>query len=281
MPITKINSLGVNLTSPLTFSAGTAALPSITFSGDTNTGVFAPAADTIAFTEGGAERVRITPSGYFKASYDGTYVAVASPIHEFVADQVNNTILNCTHESTTEPYGTTIDFTAASPNNGTNYFLRCSDTTNTKLNIFSNGTVTNRTGTYNSFSDLKLKQDIVDASSQWEDIKSLRVVNYRLKQEVAIDPNYPSFIGVIAQEVEKISPALVENNPDLGEIEITDEEGNITKQITKTGTVTKAVKYSILYMKAVKALQEAMERIEQLETKNTSLEARLTALESK
>jgi hypothetical protein len=34
-------------------------------------------------------------------------------------------------------------------------------------------------------------------------------------------------------------------------------------------------------MKAVKALQEAMERIEQLETKNTSLEARLTALENK
>ena len=34
-------------------------------------------------------------------------------------------------------------------------------------------------------------------------------------------------------------------------------------------------------MKAIKALQEAMERIEQLETKNTNLEARLTALESK
>jgi hypothetical protein len=33
-------------------------------------------------------------------------------------------------------------------------------------------------------------------------------------------------------------------------------------------------------MKAIKALQEAMERIEQLETKNISLEARLTALEN-
>ena len=63
MPITKINSLGVNLTSPLTFSAGTAALPSITFSGDTNTGVFAPAADTIGFTEGGTERMRIDSNG--------------------------------------------------------------------------------------------------------------------------------------------------------------------------------------------------------------------------
>ena len=63
MSIVKINSLGVNLTSPLTFSAGTAALPSITFSGDTNTGVFAPDADTIGFTEGGAESMRIDSSG--------------------------------------------------------------------------------------------------------------------------------------------------------------------------------------------------------------------------
>ena len=38
------------------------------------------------------------------------------------------------------------------------------------------------------------------------------------------------------------------------------------------GTTTKSVKYSILYMKAVKALQEAMERIETLEAKVTALE---------
>ena len=61
MPITKINSLGI--TNPVAFSAGTVSLPSITFSGDTNTGVFAPAADTIAFTEGGAEAMRIDSSG--------------------------------------------------------------------------------------------------------------------------------------------------------------------------------------------------------------------------
>jgi hypothetical protein len=46
-----------------TFSAGTAALPAITTTGDTNTGIFFPAADTIAFTEGGAEVMRINSSG--------------------------------------------------------------------------------------------------------------------------------------------------------------------------------------------------------------------------
>jgi len=45
------------------FSAGTAALPALTTTGDTNTGIFFPAADTIAFTEGGAEAARITSAG--------------------------------------------------------------------------------------------------------------------------------------------------------------------------------------------------------------------------
>ena len=45
------------------FVDGTASLPSITNFGDLNTGMFFPAADTIAFAEGGAEAVRITSDG--------------------------------------------------------------------------------------------------------------------------------------------------------------------------------------------------------------------------
>jgi hypothetical protein len=46
-----------------TFSAGTVSAPAITTTGDTNTGIFFPAADTIAFTEGGTESMRIDSSG--------------------------------------------------------------------------------------------------------------------------------------------------------------------------------------------------------------------------
>jgi hypothetical protein len=46
-----------------TFSAGTVSAPAITTTGDTNTGIFFPAADTIAFTEGGVESMRIDSSG--------------------------------------------------------------------------------------------------------------------------------------------------------------------------------------------------------------------------
>jgi hypothetical protein len=55
---TTISASGVS-----TFSAGSAGAPSITNSGDTNTGMFFPAADTIAFAEGGAEAMRINSSG--------------------------------------------------------------------------------------------------------------------------------------------------------------------------------------------------------------------------
>ena len=41
---------------------------------------------------------------------------------------------------------------------------------------------------------------------------------------------------------------------------------------TENGETSKEVKYSILYMKAVKALQEAMTRIETLEAKVATLE---------
>jgi hypothetical protein len=50
-------------TDPLVFPAGTVSLPAITTTGDTNTGIFFPAADTIAFTEGGTEAMRITSDG--------------------------------------------------------------------------------------------------------------------------------------------------------------------------------------------------------------------------
>jgi hypothetical protein len=68
-------------------------------------------------------------------------------------------------------------------------------------------------------------------------------------------------ISVVAQEVETAGMnGLVKDNPDL------DKNNN------DLGTTTKTVKYSILYMKAVKALQEAMTRIETLEAKVATLE---------
>ena len=56
-------ALTIDTSQRAAFVAGTAALPAITTTGDTNTGIFFPAADTIAFAEGGAEAMRLDSSG--------------------------------------------------------------------------------------------------------------------------------------------------------------------------------------------------------------------------
>jgi hypothetical protein len=53
----------LSATGVTTVQAGTNSAPAITTTGDTNTGIFFPAADTIAFTEGGAEAMRIDSAG--------------------------------------------------------------------------------------------------------------------------------------------------------------------------------------------------------------------------
>jgi hypothetical protein len=121
--------------------------------------------------------------------------------------------------------------------------------------VYTNGNVQNTNNSYTAISDIKLKENIVDAGSQWADIKALRVRKYNLKEGQT-----HTQIGLVAQEVEPISPGLVYETPDR------DAEGS------DLGTTTKAVQYSVLYMKAVKALQEAMERIEVLEAKVNALE---------
>jgi hypothetical protein len=50
-------------TNVLMLPAGSAAAPALFPTGDTNTGIFFPAADTIAFTEGGVEAMRLDASG--------------------------------------------------------------------------------------------------------------------------------------------------------------------------------------------------------------------------
>jgi hypothetical protein len=59
----KDDESGTEFITPGQFPDGTAAAPSITNKGDTDTGIFFPASNTIAFAEGGVEAMRINASG--------------------------------------------------------------------------------------------------------------------------------------------------------------------------------------------------------------------------
>jgi hypothetical protein len=212
------------------------------------------------FGTNNTERARITSGGYFKASNTGGYDNVNGAFHELLNNDASDPVVQVIHFGATSPNGIKLDFSAASPDDNTQYFLRCADSTTTRCFIYSDGDLANHDGVYGTISDERLKQDIVDAGSQWNDVKAIRFRKYRMKTDVAADPNAPALLGVVAQELEQTSPGLVDEHTDR------DADGN------DLGTTTKSVKTSILLMKAAVALQEAMARIEQLEAKVSALE---------
>jgi hypothetical protein len=129
--------------------------------------------------------------------------------------------------------------------------------------VAASGNVTNTNNSYGSLSDVRYKQDIIEAGSQWNDIKNITIKKFRfidsVQNETKENPA-PYQLGCIAQEVVRVSPGLVEvRGDDKG------ETGDVIPNVL-------TIKYSVLYMKAVKALQEAMERIETLEAAVTALQ---------
>ena len=158
-------------------------------------------------------------------------------------------------------YGVEIRVNANANSREAFYVYSTAGSPEAKADIRANGTFNSRTGTYGTYSDIKLKENIVDASSQWNDIKAVKIRNFNFKN----DTSKVKMLGVVAQELESVCPSLVETNPDI--------ETNENGERVEIGTFTKTVKSSILYMKAIKTLQEAQARIETLEAKVAALEA--------
>ena len=183
-----------------------------------------------------------------------------------------------THGAQTNNYGHSVYYATAHDGTG-NHFLYCTDTGANRLRIRSDGDVQNHDNAYGSTSDERIKQDIKDANSQWDDIKAVKVRNFKKKDDVRQygDKAWEQ-IGVVAQELEAagMTKLITEAPPDEHDIKSSAEFGTLNEDgtIKEVKAKVKDVKYSVLYMKAVKALQEAMIRIETLETKVKALEAK-------
>ena len=153
-----------------------------------------------------------------------------------------------------------------------------------KFSVDEDGDVQSASNSYGSTSDERIKQDIVDANSQWDDIKAIKIRNYKRKTV----SNPKTEIGVIAQELETagMDGLVKESNPSVADIEVDSSFGTIVdddsvspnpdgskkRKVGEVKAQVKEVKYSVLYMKSIKALQEAMTRIETLEAKVKVLE---------
>jgi len=367
---------------------GSAATPAIRGT-DANTGIFFPAADTIAFAEGGAESMRIDASGNLgigntnnsallhvgKVNQDGDVAVMigngatssftastatlqfrqggnggatlnagkivsgrtgnyssSADADSFLAfytaldntdtermrlDSSGNLLVGTTSAVATATRAGFYNAGSASPvvgvqnarnvsgdsvnswligsncQNTSSFFLTCgvSGVANV-LYIYGNGNVQNTNNSYGAISDVKLKENIVDATPKLADLMQVKVRNFNLIGGTTKQ------IGVVAQELETIFPGLIDESPDYepqiktrevevpAVAEVRDNEGNIVTEAveatTKTeeyteqvalGTTTKSVKYSVFVPMLIKAMQEQQALI-------TQLTARITALES-
>jgi len=190
------------------------------------------------------------------------------------------------HNGSGNNHGLRIEYKDQAPDNNTSDFLICGDTGASRIFIYSDGDIQNHDNAYGAISDERIKQDIRDSNSQWDDIKAVKVRNFKKKDDVRqYGDNAWEQIGVVAQELEAVSPKLIRhNNPTSHDIISSSEfgtlyedgdnipEGKKIGDVKEINEQVKSVNYSILYMKAIKALQEAQTRIETLETKVAALE---------
>ena len=127
---------------------------------------------------------------------------------------------------------------------------------NPVIRFSANGDITNINNSYGGWSDIRLKENIVNTGPKLQDLLKVRVVNYNLKGLTSSNKH----IGVIAQELEEVFPSLVSNQP-------------LSEEDIKSGKTEsyKSVNYSSFTLMLIKALQEEQEIINKLDAKIITL----------
>jgi hypothetical protein len=247
----------LNVTSP-----GTNAAPSITFTGDLNTGFWNPSADVLAASTAGSERWRVTAAGHFKVTTDGSYTGIDTNTYG-VRQTVNGNWTWMNVSSTADPYGVKVSYTGAAPNGASNAFFECTDSAETaRFVVKSNGGINNFSSNNTNLSDRNAKKDISLAADTWNCLKDWEIVNYRYKdQPDDADLN----LGVIAQQVAESCPEVITIFQEAKEA--TDDAPAQEERL--------GVKEQQMYWMTIKAFQEAQVRIEALETEVAALKVLL------
>lgn len=215
-------------------SITTAAAPSLSFDGDTDTGVFRPAANVIAFSAGGTERMRVNGDGrllFGLTSYtagtgpfvvgigaggsitaQGTsqawhqaYVTDAGTNRKFF--RYGNDQGNWGVQKVTDDYTSSTTYLSISGTNGVMTSQPTYDNTVTgSAVVVTSAGVIGRTS-----SSIKYKKDVEDLypTIATNAITNLRPVWYRNKTNLGDDKPTWSQIGLIAEEVHLVEPRLV------------------------------------------------------------------------
>ena len=210
--------------------------------------------DALIFgTNGNNERLRIDSSG-------NLLVGITSPInssHTIYKEQSNNNIAIFENAGTSTPFGVQVRFTGEQTTRSDRYTYSSYHGTGSlalRFGVQTDGGIKNYSANNTNLSDRREKKNIEDADNTWSDVKQWSIRKYHYNTE---ENESPKKIGVIAQEIEQLDSNLVQSS-------FIDEQQNTERLYVKEQQMT---------WMAIKALQEAMIKIE-------SLEARVTELES-
>jgi hypothetical protein len=235
--ITSTGNVGINTTSPATslhVNGDVTITDRLIHSGDTNTQIRFPAADTVTIETNGSERFRITSAG-------NVGINTTSPATSLDVNGDVTIIDRIIHSGDTN---TQIRFPAADTvtieTNGSERF-RVTSAGNVGIGTSTPATSLDVVGTvratdFNSVSDIALKQDIQLITNALDKVHNINGYTFAYKD------SQKSAAGVIAQEVEKILPQAVQG-----------EEGN------------KSVAYGNLIALLIEAVKDLSSKIDALE----------------
>jgi hypothetical protein len=230
------------------FADGSASTPSITNDGDTNTGIFFPTADTIAFAEGGSESMRIDSSGNLLVGTTAQQTGANGKIS--VAGAVDGVAGTFTNNSNGSAYTLQVFNYTTATGGGTGRFItfRSGSTPTQVGQIVGDGTNT----TYSTSSDYRLKENVQPMTGALAKVALLKPCTYTWKL------NGSSGEGFIANELQEVCPQAV-----IGEKDAVDENGNIDPQGIDTSflvaTLTAAIQEQQIIITELKARIEALE----------------------
>jgi hypothetical protein len=226
------DDVGVGGNGSVVLSAGTASSPSLTFTGDSNTGIYSPGADQVAISTNGTERMRIKSTGTIQlgagsAGLTGNVVIDPVGIGMGYPLSVNNAAPGSSNEVVIDIFRQGVR---------TGYIAN-----------------TNTATSYISTSDYRLKENIVAVSDGIARLRRLKPSRFNFKIEPANTVD-----GFLAHEVQEIIPEAV-----FGTKDEVDTEGN---------PVYQGIDQSKLVPLLTAALQEAIAKINALDTRLSALE---------
>lgn len=213
---------------------------------------------TIAF---GGPKMFLSNAGHLKSSNSGSYGGsgtgdlTASACHLFQNDQ-NNGVLRLISTNAGSS-ATTLETYLPTGAAGNHFTGRVNNAAS--IQILANGNILNANNSYGALSDERIKENPLPAKSYLD-----RYMQVQYKTYNRVGQTHREF-GVIAQELEKVFPGLVE------EVHVFDKKGKAT------GEMMKSVKYSILAQIQGKVIQEQQVIIEKIAERLGSLEQLVTS----